>query len=100
MKPFDYRAPTSLEEAVVLLNNHDLRVRPLAGGTDLLVQLRSGRVELDRLVNIKRISETNKLSYHPTEGLTIGAAVPCYRLYEDPQIRNLYPALADSASLI
>ena len=85
---------------MVLLNNHDLRVRPLAGGTDLLIQLRSGRVELDRLVNIKRISETNKLSYHPTEGLTIGAAVPCYRLYEDPQIQNLYPALADSASLI
>ena len=100
MKPFDYRAPTSLEEAVALLNHHDVRVRPLAGGTDLLVQLRSGRVELDRLVNIKRISATNILSYHPSEGLTIGAAVPCHRLYEDPQTRNLYPALADSASLI
>ena len=100
MKPFGYRAPTSLQEALALLDNRFLRVRPLAGGTDLLVQLRSGRVKIDILVDIKRISETKNLSYHPMEGLTIGAAVPCYRLYEDRQIQNLYPALADSASLI
>jgi CO/xanthine dehydrogenase FAD-binding subunit len=100
MKPFDYRAPASLEEAVALLARPELRVRPMAGGTDLLVQLRSGRVEIDVLVDIKRIGETNHLSYDSVGGLTIGAAVPCYRVYEDPQIRDLYPALVDSASLI
>lgn len=49
MIPFSYRAPTSLKEAVLLFNNHDLRVRPLACGTDLLVQLRSGRVLWPRM---------------------------------------------------
>jgi carbon-monoxide dehydrogenase medium subunit len=100
MRPFDYQAPASLDEAVALLTYHDLRARPLAGGTDLLVQLRSGRVELDVLVDIKRIPETNLLSYHPAEGLIIGAAVPCYRLYEDRQVREMYPALVDSSSII
>ena len=100
MKPFDYRAPTSLDEAVALLDNPELRVRPLAGGTDLLVQLRSGRVEIDVLVDIKRLPETNHLSYDPVEGLTVGAALPCFRIYEDRLIQDLYPALVDSATLI
>ncbi len=100
MKPFDYRAPASLEEALALLNTPELRVRPLAGGTDLLVQLRTGRLESDILVDIKRIPETTYLSYDSIQGFTIGAAVPCYRLYEDGQIQDLYPALVDSASLI
>lgn len=100
MKPFDYRAPASLDEAIALLNHPELRARPLAGGTDLLVQLRSGRTEIDVLVDIKRIPETTHLSYDSMKGLTVGAAVPCYRLYENRQIQDLYPALVDSASLI
>jgi CO/xanthine dehydrogenase FAD-binding subunit len=40
MKPCAYRAPTSISKAVALLAKHNERARPLAGGTDLLVQLR------------------------------------------------------------
>ena len=40
MRPFEYRAPTSIDEAVALLADKGERARPLAGGTDLLVQLR------------------------------------------------------------
>jgi carbon-monoxide dehydrogenase medium subunit len=72
----------------------------MAGGTDLLVQLRAGRFDIDVIVDIKHIPETNQLSYAPVEGLTIGAAVPCCRIYEDRQIQDLYPAILDSASLI
>jgi CO/xanthine dehydrogenase FAD-binding subunit len=100
MRPFDYRAPASLEEAVALLDERDLRVRPMAGGTDLLVQLRAGRFNLDRIVDLKRIPETNILSYDPMDGLTIGVAITCCRIYEDRLIQALYPALVDSASLI
>jgi carbon-monoxide dehydrogenase medium subunit len=52
------------------------------------------------LVDVKRISEANVLSYDPAEGLTVGAAVPCFRLYEDRRVSRLYPALVDSASII
>ncbi len=100
MKPFDYQAPSSLQEAAVLLSNPDLRSRALAGGTDLLVGLRNGRFDLDLIVDIKGITETNQLFYDPDKGLTIGAAVPCCRIYEDRQIQDLYPAIVDSASLI
>jgi carbon-monoxide dehydrogenase medium subunit len=100
MKPFEYQAPSSLREAAALLGNRDLQVRAMAGGTDLLVQLRAGRFDIDVIVDIKHIPETNQLSYAPVEGLTIGAAVPCCRIYEDRQIRELYPAIVDSAFLI
>jgi CO/xanthine dehydrogenase FAD-binding subunit len=100
MKPFSYHAPSSLQEAAVLLGNPDLRARAMAGGTDLLVQLRAGRFDLDLIVDIKRITETNQLSYDQIKGLTIGASVTCCRLYEDRQVQELYPALVDSASLI
>ncbi len=100
MKPFGYRAPSSLQEAAMLLSNQDLRVQAMAGGTDLLVQLRAGRFDLDLIVDIKHIPDTNQLVYDPVEGLTIGAAVPCWRIYENRQIQDLYPAIVDSASLI
>ncbi len=100
MKPFAYQAPSSLQEAAALLGNRDLRARAMAGGTDLLVQLRAGRFDLNVIVDIKRIPETNQLAYNPVQGLTLGSAVTCCRLYEDQTIRELYPALIDSASLI
>ena len=100
MKPFDCRAPASLKEAIALLDEQDLRVRPTANRTDLLVQLRAGRFDLERIVDLKRIPETNQLSYDPIDGLTIGVAIPCCRIYEDRLIQVLYPALVDSASLI
>jgi carbon-monoxide dehydrogenase medium subunit len=72
----------------------------MAGGTDLLVQLRSGRCDLDVLMDIKQIPEMNSLLFDNEKGLTLGASIPCYRIYEDDLIKKMYPALADSASLI
>ncbi len=99
MKWFDYAAPRSVAEAVRLLAAHPA-ARTLAGGTDLLVQLRSGRKETDLVVDIKRIPELNELRYDPAAGLTLGAAVPCYRIYQHAGLRLAYPALAETASLI
>jgi len=96
---FDYRAATSVGEAVGLLSRNP-RARIIAGGTDLLVQIRSGRVESDLLIDVKRIPELNELSHDPQRGLTFGAAVPCCRIYEDPVLQNTYPALAEVAALI
>jgi carbon-monoxide dehydrogenase medium subunit len=89
----------SVKEAVDLLAAHP-RARMLAGGTDLLVQLRTGRKETDLVVDMKRIPELNAIQYDPASGLTLGAAVPCYRIYGDGAVAAAYPALADVASLI
>jgi carbon-monoxide dehydrogenase medium subunit len=74
VKWFDFATPASVAEAVGLLTAHP-GARLLAGGTDLLVQLRAGRKETDLVVDLKRIPELNALEYDPVRGLTIGAAV-------------------------
>jgi carbon-monoxide dehydrogenase medium subunit len=72
----------------------------MAGGTDLLVQMRHGLWELDVLVDVKRIPELNQISFDPTDGLTIGAAVPCARLCERRDVAAAYPGLIDAVAII
>lgn len=100
MPVFDYLRPVSLDEAVAALSAADGRGRPLAGGTDLLVQLRAERYELDRVVDVKAIPELMELRYDRIKGLTIGAAVPCYRIYEQAEIAAAYPGLIDAVSIL
>ena len=100
MKDFEYTAPRSVGEAVSLLAEKGSRAMVLAGGTDILVQLRSGRRSVDRIVDVKNIPEANELSYTPQDGLRLGAAVPCYRIYQNQAVRDAYPGLIDCAELI
>ena len=100
MRPFAYCAPRTLGEAVALLAQRGERARPLAGGTDLLVRLRLGTSEADIVVDLKGISELNALDLDASEGLTIGAAVPCCRIAAHPGIAAAYPGLVDAVSII
>ena len=88
MKWIDYAAPDSVGDAVALLSEHGDRARPLAGGTDILVELRVGRRDIDLLVDVKGIPELNEISYDPSGGLTLGAAVECYRIYGDAAVSD------------
>ena len=98
MKWIDYAKASSVQEAVDLLKGGN--ARPLAGGTDLLVNLRIRKMEPDTVVDIKSIPELNELSYDASGGLTLGAAVSCYDLYNDKAVAKAYPGLIDAASLI
>src|SRR5947209_25481 len=100
MRAIQYAAPESIRDAVALLNQFGARARVLAGGTDLIVQLREYVREIDVVVDGKQIPELMELSFHPEKGLTLGAAVPCYRIYGDPTVVKQYPGLIDAASLI
>jgi carbon-monoxide dehydrogenase medium subunit len=100
LKWIDYAKPGSVKEAVDLLAEHGDRARILAGGTDILVQLRGGRFELDLLVDGKNIPELNELSYDSGSGLTLGAAVPCHKIYADATVNDVYPGIIDVATLI
>lgn len=99
MRDFEYEAPTSVAEAVRVLSQHNGSARPLAGGTDLIDQIRTGRHQPQVVVDIKKIPELNVLENSAT-GLRLGAAVPCYRIYGDAAISEAYAALADSARII
>jgi len=99
VKWFDYAAPRSLGEAMGMITAHP-KARLLAGGTDLLVQLRAGRKETDFVIDLKRIPELNAIQYDRARGLTLGAAVPCYKIYGDAAVARAYPSLIEVASLI
>jgi carbon-monoxide dehydrogenase medium subunit len=99
MKDISYAAPKTLADATAYLNDKGDRARILAGGTDIIVQVREGRRDIDALVDIKHISEVNELTLD-AKGLTIGAAVPCCVIYENKAITKAYPGLIDAVSLI
>ena len=61
MKSIEYTAPRTVDQAVAILAEKGDRARILAGGTDILVQLREGRKDADWVVDIKAIPEVNEL---------------------------------------
>ncbi|MEE2990008.1 MAG: FAD binding domain-containing protein, partial [Planctomycetota bacterium] len=77
MKDFDYSAPTSVQEATTLLAEHGEQARMLAGGTDIIVQLREGLRDAGIVIDIKKIPELMAIDYSAESGLTLGAGVPC-----------------------
>ena len=94
-----YEAPESVEAAVSLLAGGGSRGRVLAGGTDLLVQLRTGVIAPDLVVDIKRIGETREIREEDGR-LVIGAAVTGAELGEHAGARASWPGVVEAAELI
>ena len=92
-----YEAPETVESAAALLTTAGARV--LAGGTDLLVQMRSDVVDPALIVDIKRIAETRRVS-EEKGGWRIGAAVTGAELKEHAQLRKAWPGVIEAANLI
>ena len=100
MNDFEYMAATSVDEVVSLLAANEDQAVLLAGGTDILVQLRERLRSADLVIDVKRVPELSEIRFTPDEGLWLGAAVPCYRIYREPQIEAAYPALVDATRII
>jgi carbon-monoxide dehydrogenase medium subunit len=99
MEAFDYVAPRSLAEAYALLGNGK-RSQFLAGGTDIIVQLRERRKSCEQLIDLKHIPDLMGFRFDADGSLNIGAATPCAELYENAEIQRRLPCLVDAASLI
>jgi carbon-monoxide dehydrogenase medium subunit len=97
MRRFEYFEPRSLDEAVSLLARYDGRAQPLAGGTDLLVEIKEQLRRADCVVNIKKIPGLQPLSFDLKDGLRIGALVTAREIETSPVVLENYPALAQSA---
>lgn len=100
MSSFNYVVARSIDDVTSLLNRDGTRAGILAGGTDLLVQLREHRRALDLVIDVKHIPELNTLAYDPESGLTIGAVVSCLRICSDADVLAHYPGLVDAVRLI
>ena len=94
-----YEAPETLDAAVRLLSSETGFTKILAGGTDLLVQMRTDIVEPEVVVDIKRIGEVRQLA-EENGGYRVGAAVTGAELGEHPTLSKVWPGVVEGAELI
>jgi aerobic carbon-monoxide dehydrogenase medium subunit len=94
-----YEAPETLQGAVALLAGATGEARVLAGGTDLLVQMRADIVDPALIVDIKKIAETRTVT-EEQGGWRIGAAVTGAELKEHARLKQVWPGVVEAANLI
>lgn len=94
MKPFQYAQAQSYPGAVELYRDAPSS-EYLGGGVDLLGQLKDSLVAPDRLVNLKRIPESDTIE-HEKGAWTFGPGVTIRRLQDHPEIRKRFPAIAEA----
>jgi carbon-monoxide dehydrogenase medium subunit len=97
MRRFEYFEPATLGEALALLARYQGRAQPLAGGTDLLVELKEQLRRADCVVNIKHIPGIDGLSFDARQGLRIGALVTAREVEISPIVLDKYSSLAQAA---
>jgi len=100
MKNFEYFAPPSLNEALSLLDNARQKAKVLAGGTDLIAQMRTGFIQPAVIIDVKSIPELNRLEWSRDMTLHIGAAVPISRVVDFSFFQERFGILYQSCSLI
>ncbi len=98
MKEFAYECPATIDDAVGALQADGARA--LAGGTDLIPQLREGRREASRIVDLKGIAELTTIAALADGGMLLGAAANASHLARHPILAGSYPAIGRSAQLI
>ena len=94
-----YHAPATVKDAVKLLASSKGSTQILAGGTDLLVRMRSGFSEPETIIDIKRISPMCKIT-RDGKGFSIGAAVSSAEMSENAALAKAWPGVVESAALI
>ena len=100
MHRFEYFAPQSLDEAVTLLKEHGDGVKLLAGGTDLLVQMKEAGLHPSAVVSLHALPELRRIEFDEAQGLRVGAGVDMATIESFPAVRERYTALADGAGVV
>jgi aerobic carbon-monoxide dehydrogenase medium subunit len=100
MTEIRYLAPGTLDEAIKAFAAAGSAARILAGGTDLLVQMRSGAVKPGLIVDIKKIAEMTATEVTADGGFRIGAAVAGAVLSEHPRFGKVWPGVLEAINLI
>ena len=103
LRSFEYLAPQTIDEAVRLLAEHGDKARPIAGGTDIVVQMKESATRFpypQYLIGLNRISELKGIEFSESAGLRIGAGATMAEIAESPLVRERYAALAEGAGVV
>ncbi len=98
MKPFDYFEPETLEEVLGLLHQYGERSKLLAGGTDLIVQMKERKLCPRTVINLSRLQELNFMEVH--SAIRIGPLVPLSRIAGYPEFSGRLSLLREAALAI
>lgn len=97
---FDFLSPSSIEEAVSTTSLPNAGMAILAGGTDLLVNIKHGLRKPNRVVWLGKVPELRTISFSPELGLRMGAMCTLGEIAASPTIQQSYPAIAKAARSI
>jgi CO/xanthine dehydrogenase FAD-binding subunit len=101
MKKFEYLIPKSLDEAISLHESHGERAKYVAGGTDVLVKVKEGKMSPDYLISLKHILDHNTSLQKSDRGeLTISAFATHRVIEKSSLVRTQYPILHDAVKNI
>ena len=101
MKKFEYLIPTSLNEAISLYESHAERAKYVAGGTDVMVKIKEGKMAPDYLISLKHVLNQDHGFLKQENGELRISALATHRMLEKSSlIRNQYPVIFDAVSNI
>lgn len=100
LSKFDYQAPESISKVCSSLAQAGGRAAIMAGGTDLIVQMKQRTFVPELVVSLKRVPELEGLNYCQTKGLKIGSMVSLQELSTSALVKDNFPVLAETASLV
>lgn len=97
---FEYIAPKTLEEVVGFLSQHEKDARPIAGGTDLLLNMKRRAVVPQYVVGLRNIPDLDHIFYDEGQGLRIGPMVTIHAVETSGLVMEKYPILCQAASAL
>ena len=100
MRRFEFAMPGSVDECVSLLASRGSEARLVAGGTDLVPQMKNGIARPACVVDVSRLPELRSIAVGGDGALRLGAAVTARQIERDARLRERYPALVESAALV
>ena len=91
---FDYLAPKTMDEALSLLSQYKGKAKVIAGGTDLVVQMRAKTIKPEYVVDITGIPGLDYTNYDEKQGLRIGALTTIRALETSTMLHQNYPVIS------
>jgi len=100
LRPFEYREPQTVGEAVRMLSEYGAQAQVLAGGTDLLISMKKRQVSPEYMIYIKNIPDLNFINYSQEAGLGIGALATHSAIADSSIIKDMFDLLATACNKV